>query len=155
MDKIVEKRFWEKVKKTDNCWLWMSTTHSNGNGFRYGYFRYGNKNVRAHRMSWIIQNGFIPDGKCICHTCDNPQCVNPSHLFIGSRLDNMRDAKVKNRLATGEKHGRAKLNWVIVGRIRKICQAGRSGGGIDAMARKFNIARSTIYKIMRNQTWQE
>lgn len=93
------ERFWTKVEKADGCWLWKgSRTGSMG----YGYLHYGGKHKRspkaAHRVSWELHNGEIPRGFFVLHKCDVPACVNPEHLFLGTREDNMRDAARKGRL---------------------------------------------------------
>lgn len=91
--KKLEKRFLEKVNKTDGCWLWTASTRSG-----YGAIKYNNKVEGAHRISYILYKGEINDGLFVCHTCDNPSCVNPDHLFLGSNSDNMKDAFDKGRL---------------------------------------------------------
>ena len=90
--KLTQDDFWGLIDKTDTCWLWKGPRIPANVG--YGYFSYH----LAHRVMWEIENGVIPKGKLICHSCDNPPCVNPSHLFIGTQKDNMRDASQKHRL---------------------------------------------------------
>lgn len=90
------KRFWEKVDKRteDECWEWKgSVNHSTG----YGAFGFNSKNTGAHRVSWIIANGEIPNGMCVMHKCDNRICVNPKHLSLGTQDDNAKDRNLKNR----------------------------------------------------------
>ena len=91
----VEIRFWKYVNKTDHCWLWIGGLR-NGYGIINEGGKFGNAKY-AHRISWQIHNGVIPDGMDILHRCDNPPCVNPKHLFVGTHQDNMRDAKIKGR----------------------------------------------------------
>lgn len=105
-DKTTEELFWEKVNKLteDECWNWTGSTGGTGD-LVYGRAWDGEKLVGAHRYSYELQNGLIPEGgdvrgMCVCHTCDNPLCVNPAHLFLGTHLDNMHD-KVKKGRGTG------------------------------------------------------
>ncbi len=90
-----EVRFWHKVNKTETCWLW--TGHTNYSG--YGLFRRsrGSQEVRAHRVSWDLHYGQVPEGLLVLHKCDVRNCVNPDHLFLGTQPDNVRDCEVKGR----------------------------------------------------------
>ncbi len=90
------ERFFNKVEKTDYCWNWIAGSRGKG----YGAFKYKSKVIDAHRMSWLLHNGKIPNDLFVCHKCDNPSCVNPNHLFLGTHSDNMKDAYVKGRLNT-------------------------------------------------------
>src|ERR1700749_4969342 len=90
-----KERFFNKVTKTDNCWLWIGGTINKG----YGNFTWGRGvNILAHRFSYEIHKGKIPEGKIILHSCDNPICVNPEHLTIGTQQDNVNDMMNKNRM---------------------------------------------------------
>jgi hypothetical protein len=94
LDKTQEARFWAKVEKTEKCWEWTAALHETG----YGIFGIGGKRVdRAHRISWRMHFGEIPKGMIICHRCDNPRCVRPDHLFVGTYADNTRDCMEKGR----------------------------------------------------------
>jgi hypothetical protein len=86
-------RFWSKVEKSDNCWIWIGAKTPEG----YGRMRWMKGYEYAHRISWVIQNGTIADDLCVCHSCDNPSCVRPDHLFIGTIADNMHDRDTKGR----------------------------------------------------------
>ncbi len=90
------ERFWSKVIKTDTCWEWQGKPDIGG----YGIFVIRSyERIRAHRFSWELYNRCpVPDGMFVCHHCDNPRCVRPDHLFIGTNQDNLRDASVKGRL---------------------------------------------------------
>lgn len=99
----IEERFWSKVNKADNkedCWEWIASCRGK---FGYGSISYKKKHIDAHRLSWILHNGEIESSKIfVCHKCDNPKCVNPHHLFLGSHSDNMKDAYDKGRLKVPE-----------------------------------------------------
>jgi len=88
------QRFWKFVDKSKECWEWTGFRNKQGYG-RFGIA--GSQCVNAHRVSWTIANGPIPDGQFVCHKCDNPSCVNPEHLFVGSRQDNIDDMMIKKR----------------------------------------------------------
>ena len=101
MDKT-EKKFWANIEEPDNtgdCWNWKGITDSNGYGKLYvkGELPYQSGMKGAHRYSWELHNKAIPEGMFCCHHCDNPQCVNPHHLFIGTHQDNMADMVKKGR----------------------------------------------------------
>lgn len=144
------ERFWSKVEKTETCWEWTASTSHGGYGFigigRKGKVRY------AHRYSWIIHFGKIPKGLLVLHKCDNPPCVNPNHLFLGTQKDNMIDAVLKKRIATGEKNGRSKLTENKVDAIRKMYAAGNIT--MDVLSRLFGVNRQSIGHVINNKTWK-
>jgi HNH endonuclease len=86
-------RFWDKVLVGDNCWEWQGYKDQRG----YGRTRIDGKGLLTHRVAWTIWNGPIPDGALVCHHCDNPSCVRPAHLFLGTHRDNTRDMLDKDR----------------------------------------------------------
>lgn len=93
--KTISEKFWSKVSKTNECWVWTGAINDNG----YGYLAFKNprRNILAHRISWEIHHGSIRGGLRILHRCDNPPCVRPEHLFKGTDLDNVRDCISKGR----------------------------------------------------------
>lgn len=91
-----ERTFWSRVQKDpDGCWIWQGAHYPHG----YGHFWHGGRDVYTHRFAWEITHGEIPDGAHVCHHCDVRDCVNPAHLFLGSRSDNMKDTFDKGRLS--------------------------------------------------------
>lgn len=100
-----EDRFWAKVWKTSSCWLWTAAQDRDG----YGWFKKDRKQVYAHRIAWLIEYGEDPT-LFVLHRCDTPSCVRPSHLFLGTNTDNIRDASRKGRLATGDRNGSKKFS---------------------------------------------
>lgn len=153
-------RFWSKVNKSTDCWLWTAATRGNG----YGCFKYHGKVIDSHRMAYILTYGEIPDGKLVCHSCDNRLCVNPKHLWLGTYYDNNMDARNKGRLypienakkARGEKIGCSKLTPEKVLSIREeygTYDPTWKHMGYRRLARKYNVGRKTIQSIIRRETW--
>lgn len=142
------ERFWAKVDKTGDCWLWTAST----DGMGYGLFGTGpSRSERAHRVSYRLAFGEIAPDLCVLHRCDNPSCVRPEHLFLGTRADNMRDRQQKGRQAHGERHSRAKLTETAVREIRELRARGEQ---LRAIAEKFSIAPETVSAIAHRRTWR-
>lgn len=127
------------------CLIWTGTIGAGG----YGSIKIG-KNIKAHRASWIAHKGEIPKGMMVLHKCDTPACINPDHLFIGTQLDNMRDALAKGRNADtrGTKNGRAKLTEAQIADIRQ------SEETAVATAAKYGVSSSLISQIRLGQCWR-
>jgi len=142
-------RFWDKVSvRKDECWLWQASVLSNG----YGRFKFREKTVLAHRFSWCLKFGSIPDGKFVLHKCDIRRCVNPAHLFIGTNQDNMTDRDNKGRChhPTGETHPGSKLKEFEVLEIRRMIDQGLTHRSIAAL---FSVAHQTITSINTRRSW--
>jgi hypothetical protein len=144
------RRFESKIHKTETCWLWIGNLSPGG----YGMFFMEGKNRIASRVSYSLYVGPIRDSLLVLHKCDNPQCVRPDHLFLGTNSDNMRDMIRKGRqnyvAAKGEAHGHCKLNDDLV---RQIIRRLDSGEGQRAIARQLGIACSTVNKLATGKAW--
>lgn len=142
-------RFMSKVTPEPNtgCWLWVGQTTGESNG-NYGRLKVNGKNVPAHRVSWMLHVGPIPEGMIVCHKCDTPLCANPSHLFLGTTKENMADKVIKGRQAKGSHNGNSKLSESVVLQIRQ------SAGPQRAIARKFGVSQALVSKIKRNEMWR-
>ena len=104
---------------------------------------------RAHRVSWEIHHGPIPEGLFVCHSCDIRNCVNPHHLFLGTPADNSKDMRLKRRSARGERNGGAKLTEQEVIAIRESKDA-----SISHLAKQFGVSYTCISRILRGETWK-
>lgn len=148
--KELRERLLSRAERASNgCLEWQGTTGSTG----YGQLRFEGRNQRAHRVMWIAFRGEIPDGLCVCHSCDNRACVELSHLFLGTALDNTRDMDRKKRrdLQAGETNGNAKLSAEDVAEIRRLHAAGLSH---PEVAHRFNIDRSNVSLIVLGKAWR-
>lgn len=145
-----EDRFWSKVEqggRPDSCWEWFGEIDPYG----YGKFWAGGKNWRAHRASVVIATRKpIPEGGQVCHHCDNKRCVRPTHLYVGSHADNMRDRDERNLTAVGERHGCAKLTDAQVLEIREL----RGTYPSRVIAERFGVTQDTINSILAFRTWR-
>src|SRR5258708_3006328 len=146
----VEVRFWAKVFKTPTCWLWTGEIQPHGYGLLHKSGRRHRSPYRAHRLSWELAYGPIPDDLCVLHRCDVRACVRPDHLFLGSRADNQADMREKHRGRngglTGASHPRAKLTDQQVREIRRR-YTGRFGEKAE-LAREYRASQSTIGNIL-------
>lgn len=150
------KRFWDKVNKTEGCWLWTAWTNNKGYGalsWKHPWGGYQNK--LAHRISWELANGEIPPGMCILHKCDTPSCVRPDHLFLGTKKDNSQDMLRKGRHyhheVRGEEHPGSKITAAQVKYARLLYFAERRSA--PEIAEFFGLSKHIIADIMRGKTW--
>lgn len=152
------ERFWRYVKKTESCWLWTGSHGPSGHGVLFAGAGQRPRLLRATAVSWEIANGRpVPAGLCVCHTCDNPPCVNPDHLFIGTQTDNMRDCVNKGRFKflqprRGETNNKAKLTWPVV---RKVRADYSHGATLSHLSRRLGLARSTLREVVTGRCWRE
>lgn len=150
-----KKRFWSKVQKGSDCWLWQSTKNSQGYGrFAISVGPYRQQWLSAHRLAWEWTRGSIPDGMNVCHHCDNPSCVNPAHLFLGTDKDNAadRDRKGRRRPPIGDSNGRAKLTECDVREMRELWD--RSSMTMRELAERYRVARQTVRAAINGETWR-
>lgn len=131
------------------CHVWLAAK----NYLNYGLFHQGKKMVPAHRFAWRLAFGSIPVGQSVLHKCDNAQCVNPNHLFLGTQLDNMRDMVDKGRVLTGEENPSAVLTWTKVRAIRQLRETEKLSA--RKLGRLFGVCTSTITWIISGQHWKE
>lgn len=143
-------RFWAKVRKSEGCWEWTSATDWDGYG-KITSDTQSNVSLRAHRVSWEMHFGPIEDGLRVLHTCDNPPCVRPDHLFLGTDGDNTRDAAAKGRMARGERNAAAKLTPEQVSEIRSRYASGSIGQ--VTLAAEYSVGQTTISEIVLRKSW--
>lgn len=146
---IIKGRFAAKTKlnPSNGCIEWVAAVSRDG----YGVFHTdGNRTRSAHRVAFEMHKGAIPSGMFVCHRCDNPICVNPDHLFLGTHAENMRDRNAKRRQAgaIGETNGRAKLS------AQDILSIKGERGPQEQLAQKYGVSSSHISRIRRGETWR-
>jgi hypothetical protein len=146
----LSERFWNKVVKTDGCWIWTGSLNTCG----YGIIGVDRKTIHSHRIAWELINGTIPNRMSILHHCDRPPCVNPSHLFLGTQQDNIKDMLLKNRGkgGVGVRNCKARLSENDVREIRK--RHIRKYGNLVILAKEFNVDPCTILDIIKRRSWK-
>lgn len=153
-----EERFWSRVNKTDNCWVWTARVNFKGYGqipVPRGLTSIAGANQFAHRISWFLAYGPVPDGLCVLHRCDNPPCVRPDHLWLGTRADNNEDMRRKGRTHRpawiGTDVPTAKLTEQQVVEVRALHASGMKQAGI---ANRYGVTPGTINAVVRRRTWR-
>lgn len=164
--RTLAERFWEKVEKTEDCWVWQAALGRGGYG-KVGLGGRAGGTAPAHRVSWALARGPIPPGRWVLHHCDNRRCVRPEHLFLGNAADNSADMKAKGRSAAGDRQGlrkhperasrgegrwSARLNEFQIMELR----AAYAAGGIyqRELALRYGIAQGQVSRIVTGQRWK-
>ena len=150
-------RFWTKVdvREPDECWPWTAAVRSTR--CQYGVLKVDGRVALAHRLSYEIANGEIPDGALVCHACDVPLCVNPAHLFAGSYRDNAVDALQKGRMTpveTRHQAGDENVNARLTDDTVRAIRADRAAGmNLVPLAEKYAVGYSTVRDVVTGRTW--
>lgn len=150
----LDVRLWQRVTKTETCWNWTGKTSPKG----YGAMRYHGRRILVHRASWELAYGPIPPDQNVLHHCDNPACVRPDHLFLGTLADNNHDMQSKGRYGGGAPSGEAnpasKLTEEQVRIIRDTYKPHHPTYGASALSRQFGVSSSAIRRVLHHITWQ-
>jgi len=145
---VTKEWFLERVMPEPNtgCWIWTGHTRNN-----YGLYSHNGKTISAHRTSFILFKSDFDRSLDVCHSCDNPWCVNPDHLFLGTHKQNMDDRDKKGRVSSGFRHYKSTFTPAQISAIKDAHEMGFSNASIG---RYFNRHRTTIWDIVNNQTWK-
>jgi len=142
----IEERFFKYVQKTDTCWNWIGLKAPNG----YGRLSVGGRKggmKYAHRISWALFNGEIPEGLLVCHHCDNRECVNPDHLFVGTYDDNNKDRIRKGRRCQNMPQTKINFSQVLISRMTYPMFTQKR------LAQKFNVTKNAIWQIIHGKSF--
>lgn len=160
----ISTRFWKYVDKRgpDDCWEWTGARHPKG----YGHVSVGGSTQRAARVCFELVNGAIPDGLHVLHTCDNPPCINPSHLYVGTNSDNVADRDAKGRAAVGDRNGRRTMpdrtargethGWTTLteAQVLAIIDEYNAGGVfMKDIGAKYGVSERTVCGIINGTSW--
>lgn len=140
------EKFWKRVDKSSptGCWVWQGYCQKFGHGWL------GSRFGLAHRFAWSLLRGPLDAKACLLHHCDNPPCVNPEHLYVGDRQDNMRDKVARNRIQKGQDSPKARLTDADVLEIRRL----RYEVGAAELAKRFGVTMNYVYQIQRREAWK-
>ncbi len=154
-ERPLAERFWPKVQKGDGCWEWQAVVSNKGYGMIAGPGGRFARKLTAHRVSWMLHYGDVPDGMCVLHRCDNRRCVRPDHLFLGTLQDNTKDMHAKGRQGPGgppgERAATAKLTADQVRAIRSACDGGVSR---SSLAKEYGVSWQSVAAIVDRRNWR-
>ena len=142
-------RLWNRTDRSNGCWIWLGAKVTDG----YGEIMVNGKQIRTHRLAWELTNGSIPKGMCVCHRCDNPSCINPKHLFLGTNNDNIQDRIKKGRRGGpkgGENYISSKLKSFQIKEIRML----KGEMSERKIAEEYHIGKSQVHRIVSKQCWK-
>lgn len=152
----IQDKFWAQVNKDGpihpvcgQCWIWVGWLKTDG----YGGVIVEGRQLATHRVSWFLTYGEMPD-EFVCHHCDNKQCVNPGHLFLGGAKENSEDLVSKGLQLKGEQHGRALLRDEDVLFIRRVYRKGSRKFGVAALAAMFGMSEAGMQAVVHKRTWR-
>lgn len=147
----LEDKFWRRfeVAGKDDCWEWQGTKDPHG----YGSISKNNRTFYAHRISYEINVGEIPEGIFVLHSCDNPSCVNPKHLFLGTQADNVADRDKKGRQVRGERVKGSKLTEKKVIRMRDLRKKHGKDMPYRVIGKKFNVSQQSAHDAVNGHSW--
>jgi len=148
----IKEKIQNYTKDKAGCWIWNGATTN----FGHGRIKINNKTLSVHRISYEIHRGKIPNGLFVCHHCDNPTCINPKHLFLGTRSDNMKDAYNKGRIKIPCHHGEYAYQHILTEKdVKKILKIKKEKKiSEQELGKKFGVARNTINNIINNRNWK-
>lgn len=147
LPKDIVTRIANKTLKTTTCWLWTGNKNKDG----YGIIQISNKQKRVTRVVFAIVHGQVTNNQLVLHSCDNPTCINPIHLYSGTPADNVRDEVSRGRIAQGSRNNQNKLTEIQVLEIRSLHKEGSS---LSKLGRKFAVSHKTIESIVKRKTWK-
>jgi hypothetical protein len=143
----IREKFEQRFERGSGCWNWTGTIE----GYGYGVLDHNWKRYRAHVLALEFDGRPVPKGMVACHHCDNPRCVRPDHLYVGTVKDNAIDAKERGRLRTGSHHHNSRLTEGAVAEMRSVYTGKR--GDVSKLARRFGVSRQTAARAIKGATW--
>lgn len=146
----VAERFWSYVRKNPTCWPWSGSL--TGRERDRPQFWFDGRPHRAARVAWMLEHGAFPSpDMLVCHSCDNPLCVRPSHLFLGTSVENAEDARAKGRVAHGAGHYRATITQR---QARSILEDHADGLSNVAIAERLGVSRKLVWDVVKGRSWR-